>query len=384
MSLASLRLQNIRCLESAELALHPRLNLVVGANGSGKTSLLEAIYLLGRGRSFRTRYTEQLIRHGQEKCWVAGQVIPIDEGPWGPSSLHAVGAAPGRVVTATSGQGADPDLRGHRLDLRCDRTEGVRGRIDGQPVSSLAVLAQAFAVQIIDPGIHRLLEEGPTRRRRWLDWAVFHVEPAFIEQWQRYGRALRQRNAALSSGADPGPWETELAPLGEQLSASRARVIAGLQPRWAEALQTLGAVEASLEYQRGWSEGEPLAEHLARQRDRDRPFGRTRHGPHRFDVLVRLSGRAAREVVSRGQQKLLGAAMTLALTRYVADAAGAVPTLLLDDPAAELDAHHSRALLDATEALGGQRIVTALQTADLPGTQADRVFHVEQGRVATA
>jgi DNA replication and repair protein RecF len=355
MSLIELRLEDVRCLRSAALELHPRLNLITGDNGLGKTSVLEAIYLLGRGRSFRTRHTEQLIRHGEVKLLVFGRLV-----------------SPGAIVEAQIG---------HAVGLSYHRRDGIEARIDASPITSLAQLSSVFPVQVIDPGIHRLVEEGPLHRRRWLDWAVFHVEPSFVVHWQNYSRALRQRNAALKIDADPTPWNTELIRLGEMLTASRARLIESLQPYWVSALQDLDAVPASLSFFAGWTREQTLAECLAAHLLKDRERGSTTYGPHRFDVVLRVQNHSVREVVSRGQQKLLGAAMALTMARYLSEATGNTPALLLDDPAAELDQLHTEFLLTAVGKLGGQLVVTALRPKDTPLGAPDRVFHVEQGGV---
>jgi DNA replication and repair protein RecF len=348
MSLALLRLGDFRALRAAELALHPRLNLVTGANGSGKTTLLEAIYLLGRGRSFRNRHAEQLIRHGQRRFWLHGRTGP---GP------------------------------GHVIGIGCDRDAGLEVRIDERAATSLAELSDVFPVQIIDPGIHRLVEDGPTQRRRWLDWAVFHVEPQFVSSWQGYTRALKQRNAALKAGTDPKLWEHELIRLGALLTGARRRVLEQLQAPWRAALSELDAVEASLAFFQGWSQERSLEEALAAQLPKDRERGITSVGPHRFEIVLRVAARPAREIVSRGQQKILGAAMALSMARYVAAVAGRPSTLLLDDPAAELDAGHTRRLLAAVAQLGGQLVVTALHPQDTALGLPDAVFHVEHGAV---
>lgn len=351
MTVAELRLQNLRCLAGAELRLHPGINLVTGDNGAGKTSLLEAIYLLGRGRSFRTRQTEQLIRYGESQMGVTG-------------SLHV-------------------HEREHRLSVRCDRSGGVAASIDGRGVESLAELAALFPVQVIDPGIHRLIEEGPATRRRWLDWAMFHVEPQFLNQWRCYRRALRQRNAALRTGGEASLWDSELVRYGDSLTLARERLVEALQPIWAQTLATLGAVPATLRFYRGWSGSVPLDESLLRHQERDRERGSTLLGPHHFDVWLRVEGRPARDTVSRGQQKLLGAAMALSMARLLAERLEQTPALLLDDPAAELDAPHTLALLALASTLGGQQIVTALRAPLPPLGVPDRVFHVERGEVKT-
>ncbi|HET7756868.1 MAG TPA: AAA family ATPase, partial [Steroidobacteraceae bacterium] len=167
MSLAQLTLANVRCIEQADLSIPSGLTLFYGGNGAGKTSLLEAIFLLGRGRSFRTRNNERLIRRGQDQLTVIGHVVT---------------------------EGLPP--RPIAVQVTPDRTSA---RISGRPTGSLVELSQAFPVQVIEPGIHRLVEEGGFRRRRWMDWAVFHVEPRYVDAWVRYTRALRQRNAALKS-----------------------------------------------------------------------------------------------------------------------------------------------------------------------------------------
>jgi DNA replication and repair protein RecF len=352
MTLSELRLEDVRCLRSAALELHPRLNLIVGENGAGKTSLLEAIYLLGRGRSFRTRHTEQLIRHGENKLLVFG-----------------------RLVTSAALEGMEV---GHAVGVSYHRKDGIEARIDGAAATSLAQLSSVFPVQVIDPGIHRLVEEGPLHRRRWLDWAVFHVEPGFVLHWQSYSRALRQRNAALKSDADPTLWDGELARLGLQLTSSRARLMEAMQPHWLAALHDLAAVPAALSFFQGWGREQTLAESLQAHLATDRDRGSTSYGPHRFDVVLRLDNRPVRDVVSRGQQKLLGAAMALTMSRYLSEVTGDTPALLLDDPAAELDDAHTQALLTAVGNLGSQLIVTALRPKDTPLGKPDRVFHVEQ------
>jgi DNA replication and repair protein RecF len=348
MGLTALRLEDLRCLLQADVELDPGLNLISGDNGSGKTSLLEAIYLLGRGRSFRTRHTELLIRHAASRFWVHGRTAP------------------------------EP---GHSIGIECNRDDEPQIRIDRVPIESRSALSEVFPVQVVDPGIHRLVEDGPPQRRRWLDWAVFHVEPAFIRRWQGYTRALKQRNAALQAHADESPWEGELVRLGELLTQARAGLITALQPYWSEVLQSLGAVDATLGFFRGWSRDQTLAESLAAHRAGDRERGVTSVGPHRFEVLLRLDGRPARDVLSRGQQKLVGVAMALTMTRYIAQAAGRTPTLLLDDPAAELDVERTHALLQAVRGLDAQLIVTALPSQDHVLGEPDAVFHVEHGGV---
>ncbi|MGH8201627.1 MAG: DNA replication/repair protein RecF [Steroidobacteraceae bacterium] len=354
MILAELTVRDLRCIEHAELSLHPGRNLIWGGNGSGKTSLLEGIFLLGRGRSFRTRNSERLVRHGQDRLVVFGRTE--NSGPEAGGLVHAVG-------------------------VEVDRKEGTRARIDAAAVASLADLSRVFPAQVIDPEIHKLIEEGGRRRRRWLDWGVFHVEPQFADWWVRYGRAVRQRNAALRSRGGTKPWDVEVVALGERISEARRAVVEQMQPYWREVVAGLDCPAGELQYFRGWGMQHPLAQALEASLDRDQARGLTHAGPHRADLVIRVGGKLAREVLSRGQQKLMAVALTLAQLRLLKQVSGMTPTLLLDDPAAELDSAHLGHFVRQIAPLGCQMIITSLHPETPAFGTPERVFHVEQGRV---
>lgn len=350
MTLLDLSVRNLRCIEEASLEMAPGLTLVWGGNGSGKTSLLEAVFLLGRGRSFRTRNTDRLIRRGQDHLRVVGRVGK------GPEASTVIGLElAGGAVTA---------------------------RIGGRSAGSLAELSQAFPVQAIEPGVHRLVEEGGSVRRRWMDWAVFHVEPRFVDSWVRYTRVLKQRNAALKTDpAHASIWDVELAQLGEIIAESRGRILSQLEPYWLDAVAALSGLPAELHYLRGWSHEHSLRDALVASRARDEARHLTHSGPHRADVAVRLHGRPAREVLSRGQQKLVAVAMTLAQLRFLQATTDTTPTLLLDDPAAELDGEHLERFISQVSQLKSQLVVTSLHAESRLFGAPQRTFHVEHGRV---
>jgi DNA replication and repair protein RecF len=236
-------------------------------------------------------------------------------------------------------------------------------------------------VQVIDPEIHKLIEEGGRRRRRWLDWAVFHVEPQFADWWVRFARAIRQRNAALRARGTTRPWDVEVASLGERISEARRMVLQQMAPFWTEATAGLDCPTAELQYFRGWGAQHSLPEALEAARERDEARGLTHMGPHRADVVIRVGGKVAREVLSRGQQKLMAVALTLAQLRLLKEVSGTTPTLLLDDPAAELDSEHLGNFVSQIAPLGCQLVITSLQPETAAFGAPDRVFHVEQGRV---
>lgn len=354
MPLERLEAERFRGLAPCSLDFDPRYNLIVGPNASGKTSLLEALFFLGRARSFRTRRLKALVRHGE-------------------ATFQLVGAVRVTAGAVTLGIRAVDD--------------GAEIHVGGQRVRSATELANHFPAQIIDPEIHRLLEDGPAQRRKFIDWGVFHVEHGFLTEWQRYFRALRQRNAALraqSRGAALDAWDEELVASGTRLAAMRSRYLEQLTPFLREAGQALLDLDVTLAHRAGWAADQSLSEALKASADRDRRTAVTHAGPHRADVVVRVDGELARERVSRGQQKLLASALTLAQLRLQDSLAPGRTALLLDDPAAELDGERLERLVGLVRALPVQLFVTSLR-GDLPGLGTPgRRFHVERGVLAPA
>ncbi len=349
MPLAELRIQNLRCVESAALEFSPELNLISGENGAGKTSILEAIFLLGRGRSFRTRTNERLIRHGQTTLTVFGRT---------------------------------DDMPPRQAGIEVSATDGTRARINGANAQSLLELSEVLPVQAIDPEIHKLVDQGPERRRRWLDWLVFHVEPSFAVHWARYNRALKQRNAALKAAtSNLEPWDTELVANGQAITDARQRALQRLVPLLEQNFERFGGLDVSVGFTTGWLAGTALQEALRAHLERDRKMGTTTTGPHRADVTLRRQHRAARETLSRGQQKLTAVAMIVSQLKLLQEEQGLRATLLLDDPAAELDEKNLQRLFDELASLRCQMIATSL-TPETALFQAPKAtFHVEQGRV---
>lgn len=351
MGLHSLQVTDFRCLQQQGLELDPDFTFIWGSNASGKTSLLEAIYLLGRGRSFRTRRLDHLIRRGAERFVVFGE------------SLSA-----GRMVPM--------GVEGHEGKLRA--------RIEGRNAEGLAELTLLLPAQIIDPEVHKLIEEGPGRRRRFLDWGVFHVEPSFVDHWSLYQQALRQRNAALKARQPRSViavWDPELVRHGEAMNQARGRYLELLKPHAMELGRQLLGREVGLQFRSGWLKGARLSEALERSWPVDSERGSTSVGPQRAELLILVDGVLARDHVSRGQQKLLAASLLLAQLRLFGRQSPARPMLLLDDPAAELDQRHMRLLIEAVHQPDVQLVVTSLSehvdALNMPGTK----LRIEEGRL---
>jgi DNA replication and repair protein RecF len=354
MTLRRVQVSDFRCLHSAEIEFHAQFTLISGPNASGKTSLLEALYVLGRGRSFRTRKLDHLIRTGAQRFVIYGEA----------------------------------ELPERRVGLGVEGTaHGIRARMGGERVASLGELAATLPVQIIDPEVHRLIEEGPSRRRRFLDWGVFHVEHEYVERWQRYQRVLKQRNAALKA-RQPRPavaaWDVELVRLGDYINDARARYVDLLSRSALPIARNLLGMDLGLSYRSGWNREQSFSEALASSWSHDHEAGTTQVGPQRAEIGIRLNGTPVKDRISRGQQKLLAAALLMAqLSQFPQDAA-VRPTLLLDDPAAELDSDRLLGLIREVSQQSVQLVVTSLNPAFTAFGSPGLHYSVSQGQIIQA
>ena len=349
MALLHFTASDFRCLASIELEASPNYNLIHGANASGKTSLLEAIAYLGRGKALRGAPTQNLVRHGQAEFTLVGKA---------------------RGATRTS-----------VLGVRNGRN-GLEIHIDGAQARGAAELAETLPLQAVDPEIHNLVAGGPDERRRYLDWSVFHVEHAYVQHWRRYRRALRQRNAALKTGGGPRSiraWDSELLEAAAEVTAARERTTETLQSALEPIAEEMLGGGVGLEYQPGWPRGKSLEHALGASLERDHATGTTNVGPHRADLRLVFNERQARRLVSRGQQKLLACTLVFASVELVQAKIQRPVVLLLDDPAAELDAPALGRLLDAVSGLGCQVIATALDPGLIQLPEEPALFHVEHG-----
>lgn len=242
-------------------------------------------------------------------------------------------------------------------------------------------------LQLVDPNVHRLLEQGPRYRRHFMDWGVFHVEQTFFPAWRRYRRALRQRNRALKARwpkKDIIAWDAELVRNAELVDASRRAYIAYLQASLpAQARRLLGDEPVTLEYDSGWRNQESFGSALAASLEQDIRAGFTQQGPHRADFRVTIASAKARDWVSRGQQKILTAAMLLTQAELLYQRRGIRPVLLIDDMAAELGSSYREVLGREIANIGSQCFVTFLESSLIPEALKEaRMFHVEHGQIA--
>ena len=352
MAIQHLEINNLRNLANVIIVPEAGINFIYGPNGSGKTSLLEAIHCLGRGKSFRTHKTNHLIKEGADSFTVVGKILQ----------------------------------HGRTVMIGMERRAGTSEiRMGGQAISRASELTEVLPIAVLDPGLHRLIEEGPDERRRFLDWGVFHVEHAFNGIWNNYRRSLAQRNAALRSGWTQQAithWNKELLTAADQLDQARRRYLKGLLGFVHETLKSFPAIaEVDIQYQQGWRSGVDYETYLTEQYQSDKDRGFTQFGPHRADLRIRINSMDARDYLSRGQQKVLVANLILAQCHQMS-AQGNSVVVLVDDLPAELDADIRETLLQTLAATKAQVFLTATDPKIFKTDQiACGVFHVEHGQI---
>lgn len=352
MYISDLKIRDFRCFSDCQLSPGPGINIVLGDNATGKSSLLEAIFYLGRGHSFRRSAPTRIIRRGT-KQFTLNCLVEYDQ--------------------------RRPQCLGVQRE-----TQTQRFKVGTQDNARALDLVQNLPLQIIDPNIHRLLEEGPDHRRRYLDWGVFHVEHEFYPAWLRYRRALRQRNSALRNGLAKTAvvaWDSELVNAGQKVDACRrgyVDALAKILPAMVN--DVLGGYDVALDYRSGWPGGEDFGETLLRSLDSDTKAGFTHSGPHRADLRVSVASVNAKDWVSRGQQKLLTASLLLAQAKLLSSRRQIHPILLIDDLAAELGETYRHTLLKAVRELKCQCFLSFLEPGLVPdNVSGATMFHVEHG-----
>lgn len=380
--MALLRLQTLdfRNLDGTGLDFSSGVNLVYGKNGSGKTSLLEAIGYLGLGRSFRVNRHEAVARESSDGFTVFGEI--------GTSSAGLASS----LANSDSVAMPEASMSRHRIGIsRVLSRKETRLKVDGEAVRNLSRVASYLPVSVIDSGTFDIVAGGPGKRRQFLDWAVFHVEHGFSALWQQCQRATSQRNKILRNGRIDEQllriWDRQYVALAEQLTDARSLVFNDFKPLLMGLLEELElpwAKNLRIEFAPGWDQKLSLNDVLAQHRAQEQKVGHTLFGPNRADIRVRLKGRPVAETLSRGQQKTLVMLMKVAQGKLLSNH-GRQCTFLLDDINAELDQQHRAMLAGKLRDLGSQVFITSIESPDpkqlwqtpLPEF---KVFHVEHGR----
>lgn len=359
MPLTSLRLQDFRRYSATEVELDHRLNIVLGSNASGKTTLLEAIHVLGAGKSFRTAKTESLIRHGATQFRVDG-LVAGDAGVY-PTRVSARGWCGGKAF-----------------------------HFDDCQQAKISELARHLPVIVMSPDSHFEFISQSKTRRAVLDWTLFHVEPTFHDIWIRYHRSLQQRNAALKDlkyARSRNSWDEELSDLGEKIETLRRSQHIHLNRNFVAISEYLfdRSAETELALTSGWELGKSLLECLIADQERDFRRGITHSGPHRNDLAITREGRSIADDASHGQNKLFFVALRLAQILLVYETTGKNCVALIDDLPAELDAEHRAKLMNFLATLPTQVVLTATEAGlvDAVSWSSSKKFHVEHGAIVS-
>ncbi|MFV0476997.1 MAG: DNA replication/repair protein RecF [Parahaliea sp.] len=360
MPLKSLDICHVRNLRQVSLNNIKRINLFYGTNGSGKTSVLEAVHMLAMARSFRGSSPKTLISHGENTCLVHG--IVSRELSLGKISLGVQRGLDGSILL----------------------------RANGENLQAVASLVEYLPLQVINAVSFDLLTGAPTARRQYLNWGVFHVEHGFFDEWQRFQRCIKQRNTCLRraklTARDLSAWTRELARSGTLLNEYRKHYFARLAPLFREIVERLlpdmGVFE--LHFRQGWDKRLSFEDALLATQTSDKERGFTQVGPQRADLRIVYNERQAADVLSRGQQKLVVCALKLAQGQLLQEVTGYSCTYLVDDLPSELDEAHCRRVCEELKQLNAQIFMTCVDVNQLPSVwpqDISAVFHVEHGKV---
>ena len=354
MRVLRLQVHNFRKLHHVDLELHPRINLFIGDNAAGKTSLLETFHVAAYGRPFTGLFEDAL-------------------GPTGT----------GWKVTVSGRAHHDHPQDQIEVAFHSKRHEQ---KINGQ-TRATADLARLLPIALLEPRSHALMADGPSQRRRYLDWGLFHVEHGFLDVWRRYRRALRQRNNLLRLGADNAqlrPWTVELIETGERLHRSRQQQLNRVREDLLSYLDSLvGAGPWTIELDPGWDQGYSLSDVLQRNEAADQKLGQTMKGPHRAEILFSRDGSPLRTRFSRGEETMVVAALLFAQVAAVRRHSAGCVILRVGGFPSEMGETAQRHLLQALVKTQEQVVMTSLGvTAPLAAIEDRAMFHVEHGAVA--
>jgi DNA replication and repair protein RecF len=356
MPLEFLEINQVRNLLSIDLMPDKNFNVFVGDNGSGKTSILEAIHIIGTGRSFRTHIIRRVINHQSNFLSVFAKI----------------------------------ENQGKTLPVGIEKQSNGETKIKmtGKSVTNLAELVTLLPLQIVNTDSLQLLTAGPKLRRQFIDWGLFHVEQRFFLTWKRYQEVLKQRNIALKSKAgldEITSWTKVLAPLGEELDRYRKDYLIQLEAPLTVILEKLfGHFEISFSYYSGWNKEKNLAIALEESINNDLYMGYTHVGPHRADLSIKTNKLLVQDVLSRGQQKLLVVILRVAQSLLLQEQTNKSCIFLLDDLPSELDSQALEKVSELLQALNTQVFLTGIHFKQLdmliPPDNC-QMFHVKQGKV---
>ncbi|MGK0371283.1 MAG: DNA replication and repair protein RecF [Glaciecola sp.] len=361
MHIIKVRLENFRNFSAVDFSPHKNLNVIYGDNGAGKSSLLEAIHVLGFGRSFRTSKPDSFI--SDKQTCAAGFCEFVNE------------------------------VESSKLGFTRSKQDGYLFSLDGEKTKKIADIARLLPVQIFTPQSSDLILGPPLGRRRYLDWLLFHVEHQFQSLNGRYTNCLNQRNALLKqfdfSQAEEfkkqDVWLNQLAELGESITTLRETYISRLNSEISSLYSKFSPeLNVVLRYTNGWERSNSLKDSISNKVERDLFKGATSSGPHKADLQFMIDNKNAAEFMSRGQLRLLVSLLLLAEVKLLKELTGKQSVFLVDDISAELDEKTREKFITTVLEQDTQVFVTAIEKQQMSFVQTynnKKVFHVKQNRV---
>ncbi|WP_286263846.1 DNA replication/repair protein RecF [Thalassotalea atypica] len=358
MALERLYTKNFRNLNEQAIDFNSELNFIIGDNGSGKSSLLEALFFIGHGKSFRTTKSDNLVTIGKDVFFVNTK-----------------------------------DSEGNTLGVSKQVSEAAFSiKINGEKRHRLSELAKTLAIQVITPESFKLFFGGAKERRKFLDLGLFHVEHSFQQYWKTFSKLLKQRNACLRNqdqNEHIAYWTEQFCIASIHLNEFRSQYSQQLKvelSKWLKILLPKVSDSIEIQYYRGWNQKKSLAEVLDEARDKELKQGYSQAGPQKFDFRFLIEKQPLDLKLSRGQQKLFLLALTFAQSKLMKRVTPVKPILLIDDVGAELDDISRTLLATSIKELGCQVVMTAIDVAALePMILEDnnyKMFHVEHGEIS--
>lgn len=350
-----LTVNNCRLLKNVSLDFSPKLNLIIGPNASGKTSLLESLSILSNGRSFRSSHISEVITHGKQSVLIAAVINDEDS----------------------------------QVNIGIEKsTEKTKIRINHRDIFSQAELSSHLPITVIHPNSVELITGPPSLRRSYVDWIAFYIFPDFLQKWKEYKHILKQRNICLKHKKHQyalNKWTEELVTLQPLIADYRSKVVEIIKPILTKtADHLLSGVSFDLEYQSGFPGDldlsvDSLLEYYASKKEIDLKLKRTSAGVHRSDVKILMDSKPASQAASRGQLKLLAISLLLTQNNTIGDTKSGNGILLIDDLAAELDKKNREKLLNYLTKLNKQLIMTSTKEGDFKDIDF-KMFHVKHGK----
>lgn len=350
-------IKNCRILNAVEITLSPSLNIISGDNGSGKTSFLEALSLLSRGRSFRTSRISDLISHGKSSVLISSSI-----------------RSESKIAT----------------QIGIEKSVGkTRIRINKKDIYSQSELSRHLPITVIHPESIKLITGSPAERRAFIDWICFYLYPGFHSIWKSYQHILKQRNSCLKHKVHRyalEKWTIELAELQPEIHDYRCKAIKAISPSIVKITSDiLASKTCGIELKSGFPshvkfEQDSILEYYKEKQELDLKFGRTHAGVHRSDLTIQLDGKPANQTASRGQLKLLAISLLLAQSNVIHSSNTSKAIILIDDITAELDPENKHILLDYLNSLDQQLILTTPSETKLKLNNST-MFHVKHGEL---